>query len=297
MFARFSFSLSRVFRFRSRRGTKANADSVRLTQRFSPEPFSSKSRRPDPPRLEPINTNPSTTRPRTTLFRSLLSPISQSPITTSTPISDTLSPVLIIGRDPAQSTLSTSTTTTPPSDVRPQTHVEASLLEPVPVPHLNARRISFQLPTTLTEELPESPLSRSSTLISGVEAEMGPEVSAEQRLPPEASDSSSVRTASAEPIVGLDDGARSSSGKTRPVSLSIPQRVRMNVSRFSLPVMPAATASTDARNGRRESKRMSLTSLMSGSGTAKKEKRPSWLSRELSKPETQEVLRALAYVM
>lgn len=308
MLTRFSFSLPRIFRLRSRRGVKASADSAQLTQRFSTEP----SRRPDPPQLKPINTTvtPPTNRPRTSLFRSLLSPIAQSPITTPhsvTPIPDALSPVLIIGRDPVQPALQPLTAPTAPSDVGPQTHVEASLPEPLPVPsHPNSRGVSFQVLTTHAEELPESPLSRSSTLISDVEAhalaqaEIGPVVSPEQRRAVEAPDSGSVRAASDEPGVGLDDATRSGSGKVRPASLSIPQRVRVNVSRLSLPVMraaPVATANTDAGDGKRKSKRVSLTTLMSGSGSTKKEKRPSWLSRELSKPETQEVLAALAYVM
>ncbi|KAH0838844.1 hypothetical protein J3R83DRAFT_7255 [Lanmaoa asiatica] len=307
MFTRFSFSLSRIFRLGSRRGAKANDSSARFARRTSSDPSPSKSRRPTSWRLESINTTPnsSTTRPRSFFIRSLLSPIAHSPITTSpgvTPIPDALTPILIIGHDPAQSTLPPPPAPVPPTDVRPQTQVDGGLLlETPPMPtHHNTRRVSFQLPTTHTEEPPESPLSTCSTLVTDVEtqaqAEIEPAVPPEQPFTTEAFDSGSVWAASVELDVGLDNVVRSGSRKARPASLLSPLPVRVDLSRFSLPVTPTTPtrmANTNARDDRRESNRTSPIPPVFGSGSGKKEKRMSRWSRELNKPETQEALRVL----
>jgi hypothetical protein len=130
-----------------------------------------------------------------------------------------------------------------------------------------------------------------------MDAELGSAVPAEQPLAPEAG---SVGDADAgeELVAELSSVSRSESGKARHRSLFSPQPVRVDVSRFSLPIAPTApsmTASANASDSRSESKRSSVVPPASGSSSTKKEKRTSRWSRELSKPETQEVLRALAY--
>ena len=292
---RISFSFSRIFRLRRRRTAGENASSANVSRISCSEqrPLSNKSRRPVSSQLAPVNTTPtpSTRRPRSFFIPSSLSPIAQSPLTTSpnvTSVPETPPTILIIGKEPPQSL---PPAPTPPGNVGPQAQVDGGLLlEPPPAP--NSRRVSFQLPFADTEDRPESPLSTCSTLVTEVgaqaEAEMAPEVPPEQPPAPEALDLGSVGLPSAEATTG--------SGRARPISLFSPQPVRADVSRFSLPVTPTApttAAGTDARGGRRESKRKSFMLPTSGSGSTKKEKRTTRWSRELNKPETQEVLRVL----
>ena len=304
MFRTLSFPFSRIFRLRRRRGAKVDASSVNV-------PLASYSAPPPPPRSyrpissppKPINTAPTTSTRRRTLFiSSLLSPIHPSPPPSYPDVSPlppgTPTPVLIIGPDLPQSTLPLPPA--PPGPVGPQVPVDGvSLLESPPAP--NSRRVSFQLPTTHTQERPESPLSTCSTLVTEVgehrEVELTSTVPPEQPPAPEAGPIEDA-SVDVELVAELPSVACSGSAKARHRSLFSPQPVRVDVSRFSLPIASTAsrmTASANANDSRRDSKRTSITPQASGSGSTKKEKRTSRWSRELSKPETQEVLRALAY--
>ena len=294
---RISFPFSRIFRLRKRRAAEESASSANVERVSCPAP-------PPPSKsvssqLKPVKTTPtpSARRPRSLFITSVLNPIAQSPI--SPDVSSVPGPpptILIIGRDPPQSTHFVPLAPTPPGNVGPRSQVDGvSLLESPPVP--NTRRVSFQLPIT---DRPVSTLSACSTLVSSevgtqAEAEIAPEVPPEQPPAPEALDSGSVGVASAEPIADLPGAVRSGSGKSRPISLFNPQPVRADVSRFSLPVSPAVPtkgASANARDGRRDSRRTSSIPP-SCSASTKKEKRTSRWSREINKPETQEVLRVL----
>jgi len=306
---RISFPLSRIFRFRRRCSTKASDSSSENIARASySTPRPSKPRRLASLKLELINTTrtPSTRRPLSLFIPSSLTPIPQSPLAVSrdvTPVPGTPPPILIIGKDPPRSILSLPPVPAPPGDGGQRAPVNGILLiEPRPVP--KSRRVSFQLPTTHTEDCPESPLSTCSTLVAK-EAEAEAEAEAEIEVAPvvpsgpeqsHAPHSDSVEAESIDSVAELPRVVRSGSGKVRPISLFTAQPVRADVSRFSLPINPAApitAAGTNVRDSRRESKRTSYMPSTSGSGSTKQARRATSWSRELDRPETQEVLRAL----
>jgi hypothetical protein len=162
------------------------------------------------------------------------------------------------------------------------------------------RRVSFQLPIPDPEEddRPSSRLSTCSTLVSEsgtpAEGDFAPAVSQDYLPYRDAHESGGVGSttpvrdgdALATEFLTVPGAVHSESVKARHKSFFAPQPVRVDMSRFSLPISPPAPLS------RTENKRTSMMPITSGSGSTKKEKRTSRWSREMNKPETQEVLRA-----
>lgn len=306
---RFSFSLSRFFGFR-RRGAANPNDRAQNAARaastlYAPPPPPLESRRPlslQPEAMSTTSTTSSTGRPRPTLVSSpLLSPIAQSPPTSPDviPRTNTPLPIIIIGEYSPQSTLPLPPAPAPSGGVGPQIPVDGvSLLDSPTVP--NPRRVSFQLPP---EDRPSTPLSTCSTLVP----EVGSQAEGESPQPPspglspehspvfETADSEAfeaVLTGEDESIAELPV-APSQSGRDRHMSMFAPRPLRMDANRFSLPVVATIPAGTNTRDGGAEYRRMTLIPSASGLSSAKKDKRASRWDREMSKPETQEVLRAL----
>ncbi|KAG9310437.1 hypothetical protein JVU11DRAFT_9577 [Chiua virens] len=325
---RIPFSFSRLFRLRGRRTAGSDAN----LRRSSSVPFKSSQPAPPPTQVEPISAPPSSSsarkRPRSLLINPFSgpSPISKSrftpPLSNVTIQSESI-PTIIIGRDTTQQFPAPAPLPPVSGHVGPQIPMNGvSLLSPPQPTSTQANtRIPFQFPATLPriDDRPESPLSTCSTLIIEIEAQRDAENVLDDRMGPastvpsidrertsasneESDHSEDVRAASATAT------GRSDVAKARHASLITPQPVRpdgvhVNRSRFSLPARPrteSPIADPVTRDGTRERRRTSLLSFTSNSRsttTTKKEGRMTRFSKEFSKPETQEVLRALAWRM
>lgn len=287
--SRITFPFSRIFRLRSRRPSRENASSTVVARRASSGPSPTKSRRPVSLQLEPIDTTCPPSTPQPPVF-------TQFP--GETPTRGSSIPIIVIGDGPAQSTPPPLPIPALSDHIKPQIYLDGVMLleSPPAQTHIGTRHVSFQVPTTRMEDLPESPLSTCSTLVSH-EAESDSVAPMEPLVTPEAADSTSDCVVPAEPDAELNDVVHSESGRARHKSLFVPQPVRSNMGRSSMPpprAAPNMTTRTNARDSRRESKRVSAMPVGSGSGSARRDKRKSRWSREMSKPETQEVLRALS---
>ncbi|KIJ60512.1 hypothetical protein HYDPIDRAFT_32144 [Hydnomerulius pinastri MD-312] len=253
MFSRFSFSISRVLRFKSRRANKAP-----VTVPVPPPPPPKKVRGQSL-RLEPV---------ASPALQSLLSPVAHSP--QLSPIPGVPGPIIIIGQDPIENYVVTEKV----QHLTPDT-VHLTVLEPP-----RRKRVSFD------DQRAESSSPASSSLSpTPVSTTMGVDQVPPKPVPSpialKSADSTELEAYAWEDVPGSADVPVKRKGEKRPMSLFSPRPTCSKSQRFSVPAVPSRPESMQ----RRASKRVSAMPPASG---AKKEKRQSRWSREMNSVETQE---------
>ncbi|KIK93962.1 hypothetical protein PAXRUDRAFT_12337 [Paxillus rubicundulus Ve08.2h10] len=276
MFTRFSFSLSRILRLKSRRASKA---SPAVPGPASPSPPPAKNgRRPVQITTSPLHQYPPT-------------PVSYSP--RLSPVAGAPGPMIVIGQD-----LRSYVVTEKVPSLRSDT-AHLAILEPprqrcISFVDQRARArsdstasslshtTSYQptpVPTFCVDQVPPKPvpspllLHPDTPTVAGVHQWEGLDESIES-------------TASAE--------SSNTKGSKRPLSLFSQRPTGTKGQRFSVPALPATKPELlQRRASKRQSKRVPVMTVGGASAMAKREKRKSRWSQEMGRADTQEVLRAL----
>ncbi|KIJ14817.1 hypothetical protein PAXINDRAFT_169498 [Paxillus involutus ATCC 200175] len=284
MFTRFSFSLSRILRLKSRRESKALAVPGLASSPPSPSP-------PPPP---PKNGRGPALRVQLAtppLHQHLPTPVSYSP--QLSPIAGAPGPVIVIGQDPRSYVVTEKVPSLtgdtahlvvlePPrqrcvsfADQRARARADSTTSSSSPT----SSRWPTPVPTLCVDQVPPKPLP--SPLLLQPDTPAAAEVHQWEDI-----DENAESTAAAK--------SSNTKGSKRPLSLFSPRPTGTKGQRFSVPPLPATKPeSFQRRASKRESKRVSVMPVGGASATAKREKRKSRWSQEMERADTQEVLRAL----
>ncbi|KAF9221258.1 hypothetical protein BS17DRAFT_785600 [Gyrodon lividus] len=286
MFTRFSFSLSRILRLKSRRASKAPAAVPGAGSPPPPPPRSP----PPPPRSPPLPP-PKKSRGKSLRGQPATSPITQSP--QLSPVAETQGTIIVICQDPTRSYVVTEKAPSITGDT-----ARLVVLEPP-----RRRRVSFAdekaraRADSITSSSSSASSSRFFTPVPTLGVDQVPPKPLLSPLPsnPHAAAAASPEAQQWEDIPARGDASNTppkpshTKGSKRPMSLFSPRPTRGEAQRFSVPPpLPSKPESLQRRASKRESKRVS-----GAPGTAKREKRMSRWSREMNRADTQEVLRVL----